>query len=371
VGERWLTAVGVQAAKTAVAAGVSWFIASDVLGNSIPVFAPLAALLTVQVTLWESISRGLQRIAGVVVGVLVAYAFARLAGINSWSIALVIFVSLVVGRAMRLGQQGSVQVPVSALLVLALGATTPGYAVDRVVDTAIGAGCGILVNLAAPPGTRLADAQAQLLGLANSIAALLRDMASELATAGTAPDWGRYLLRARQFADLASSASGALARTRTAARWSPRGRRDNQAVARLHAGLVLLGHIERAARGTARTLYDAPAGWSAPPEVASPLAELLRRTAQDIEEWAAATVVAPGGAGAVVPRSSDDESNKTGAPYHAVLAAARARGVSAEGAAIVSSIALDAHRISEELQERPEEVPLTTRRLSWRAIFGP
>lgn len=151
----WLGPPTLQAAKTAVAAGFAWFIAADVLGNNIPVFAPLAALLTVQVTVWDSLARGLQRVLGVVVGVLVAYGFARLAGINAWSIGLVIFVSLLAGRVLRLGQQGSIQVPVSALLVLVLGATTGGYAVDRVVDTVVGAATGILVNLVIVPPTQI------------------------------------------------------------------------------------------------------------------------------------------------------------------------------------------------------------------------
>ena len=54
----WLGPPALQAAKTALAAGASWFIAADVMGNTIPVFAPLAALLTVQVTVWDSLARG-------------------------------------------------------------------------------------------------------------------------------------------------------------------------------------------------------------------------------------------------------------------------------------------------------------------------
>lgn len=121
---RALAPAALHAAKTAVAAALAWFVAAQVLHNNVPVFAPLAALLVVQVTVWESVSRALQRVVGVVIGVLVAYGFARLAGINTWSIAVVIFVSLLAGRLLRLGQQGSIQVPVSALLVLVLGTTT-------------------------------------------------------------------------------------------------------------------------------------------------------------------------------------------------------------------------------------------------------
>jgi uncharacterized membrane protein YgaE (UPF0421/DUF939 family) len=176
-----------QAVKTAVASGFSWFVAANLLGNQIPVFAPLAAVLTVQVTIWQSVSRGLQRVAGVVVGVLVASAFAHVAGIHAWSIAVVIFVSLLLGRAMRLGTQGSIQVPISALLVLVLGATTGGYGLDRVVDTAIGAACGILVNLAVFPRIHLSEANARVRSLAEGLGSLVRGVAAWVERAEAAP----------------------------------------------------------------------------------------------------------------------------------------------------------------------------------------
>src|SRR5580698_3142545 len=181
----WLGLPALQAAKTAVATGISWFIAADVIGNSIPVFAPLAALLTVQVTIWDSVARGLQRVLGVVVGVLVAYGFARLAGINAWSIGLVIFVSLLAGRALRLGQQGSIQVPVSALLVLVRGATTGGYALDRVLDTVVGAATGILVNLVVVPPTQVKAARTEVVAFAAALATLLRGVSESFALPGS------------------------------------------------------------------------------------------------------------------------------------------------------------------------------------------
>ena len=46
----WLGPPVLQAAKTAIAAALSWYIAADVIGNTLPVFAPLTAVLTVQVT---------------------------------------------------------------------------------------------------------------------------------------------------------------------------------------------------------------------------------------------------------------------------------------------------------------------------------
>ena len=242
----WLGLPALQAAKTAVAAGISWFIAANVMGNRIPVFAPLAALLTVQVTVWDSVARGLQRVLGVVVGVLVAYGFARLAGINAWSIALVIFVSLLAGRALRLGQQGSIQVPVSALLVLVLGATTGGYALDRVLDTVVGAATGILVNLVIVPPTQLKSARREVSAFAGALATLLRGVAQSIVLPGA--DMAAHLQQARRLSDDTKAASLAVERSEAATRLNPAGRRDRPAVQILQSAVKTLTLVERAAR---------------------------------------------------------------------------------------------------------------------------
>jgi uncharacterized membrane protein YgaE (UPF0421/DUF939 family) len=52
--------------------------------------------------------------------------------------------------AARLGPQGVVQVPASALLVFLVGQTTPGYAGERIVDTLIGAGVAVIAVLLTP-----------------------------------------------------------------------------------------------------------------------------------------------------------------------------------------------------------------------------
>jgi hypothetical protein len=59
------------AAKTAIAAGLAWVAALAANPHSRPYFAPLAVLLVVQPTVYDSLSRAFQRVAGVVVGVAV------------------------------------------------------------------------------------------------------------------------------------------------------------------------------------------------------------------------------------------------------------------------------------------------------------
>src|ERR1700735_3915872 len=116
------------AAKTAVAAGLAWVAALAADPHGRPYFAPLAVLLVVQPTVYGSLSRAFQRVAGVVVGVAAALAVSRVLAPSACSIGLIIFAGLLVGWTARLGPQGVVQVPVSALLVFLLGQATPGYA---------------------------------------------------------------------------------------------------------------------------------------------------------------------------------------------------------------------------------------------------
>jgi Fusaric acid resistance protein-like len=117
----------VLAAKAAVAPGLAWVAALAADPHSRPYFAPLAAVLVVQPTVYDSLSRAFQRVAGVVAGVAAALAVSHFLAPSAWSIGIIIFAGLLLGWAVRLGPQGAVQVPVSALLVFLIGRATPGY----------------------------------------------------------------------------------------------------------------------------------------------------------------------------------------------------------------------------------------------------
>ena len=263
-----------------------------------------------------------------------------MSGIHAWSIALVVFVSILAGQALRLGQQGSVQVPVSALLVLVLGATTGGYALDRVVDTAIGAACGILVNLVVVPPTRLEDARVAVADFGRALADLLRQVADDLGTPGR--ELSAHLSPARGLGVKVTAADQAVSRTATALRWHPAGRRDRPEVEKLVGATKAAILVERPARGIARALGVADEGGA----------------------WTA-RVTSPGHGDQTGP---DAPGSGTAELYHRALLAARAPEVQPETAAIVSAIALDAQRISGELRgdiDAPPPAPF-----NWRSLFA-
>ena len=118
------------ATKAAIAAGLAWAVSLVVDPHSRPYFAPLAVILIVQPTVYDSLSRAFQRVVGVVLGVSAALAVSHFLTPSGWSIAIIIFAGLLIGWSVRLGPQGVVQVPISALLVFAVGSATPGYAGD-------------------------------------------------------------------------------------------------------------------------------------------------------------------------------------------------------------------------------------------------
>src|ERR1700735_2973071 len=87
------------AAKTAIAAGLAWVAALAAEPHSRPYFAPLAVLLVVQPTVYDSLTRAFQRVAGVVVGVTAALTVSHWLAPDAWSIGVIIFVGLLLGWA--------------------------------------------------------------------------------------------------------------------------------------------------------------------------------------------------------------------------------------------------------------------------------
>ena len=75
VRDRWSTAV-LRAFRLTGAAVAASVVAGLLLQDTVPVIAALTALLVVEVTLFDIVTSGVQRVVSVVVGVLLAVGFA-------------------------------------------------------------------------------------------------------------------------------------------------------------------------------------------------------------------------------------------------------------------------------------------------------
>jgi uncharacterized membrane protein YccC len=244
------------AAKTAIAAGLAWVAALAADPHSRPYFAPLAVLLIVQPTVYDSLSRALQRVAGVVVGVAAALAISRVLPLDAWSIAIIIFAGLLAGWTARLGPQGAVQVPVSALLVFLVGRTTPGYAAERIVDTLIGAGIAVIAVALTPsapaPDAVLSHALAPLHRCTEILHAISAGIASTW-TPGQADSWHQD---AAALIDSIATARRDHERLRLSTRWNARARRERAALGQAEEALRSGELIAIRIRAMARALAD-------------------------------------------------------------------------------------------------------------------
>ena len=110
---------GLRTLKAAVATALAFLAAMPLPGTEPPVVAALTALLVVQVTPYQSIRSGWQRIGSVVAGVLVAILVSTVVGLTWWSLGLTVFAALVIAYALQL-KEHAVEVPISAMLVLAV-----------------------------------------------------------------------------------------------------------------------------------------------------------------------------------------------------------------------------------------------------------
>jgi hypothetical protein len=175
-----------QILRLTVAAVVAYLVANAVSPGIHDLTAPLTALLVVQASTVGTLVMGLVRVAAVLTGVLVAVGVTTWIGLSWWSLALVIAASLVLAKALRLGEQ-SLETPISAMLILAVSA--PGLAAEvRIVNTLIGTAVGVGFSLLVPvaiPSTRASDAVGRV---ARSQAALLDEVALTLGSRAPHPE---------------------------------------------------------------------------------------------------------------------------------------------------------------------------------------
>ncbi|HLS34563.1 MAG TPA: aromatic acid exporter family protein, partial [Brevibacterium sp.] len=143
-----------QIAKSVLAATAAWWFAVAVLDTSMPFLAPWVALLTVYPTVYQSVKRGAQTTVASWAGVGVAFLIGQYLGVNVWTFALAIVVGMAASRIPGIRNEG-VAIATTALFVLSDGfAEQQPQLLDRIVEVAVGAAVGLLVNLLLIPPLR-------------------------------------------------------------------------------------------------------------------------------------------------------------------------------------------------------------------------
>lgn len=192
----WSKARILLAVKAAIAVAIAWFVAPYMPGvaDEYPYYAPLGALVSMYPTLMGSVKAGLQTLAGLLVGVLLAGAVVVFVQPNLVTIPLVVGIAVLLSGIGALGY-GRDYVPMAALFVLIIGGqNAEDYSIGYAVQMAVGVCCGLLVNALIWPPLNFSAAVLQLSRFRTMLASHLEGLAAAL-TEEWPPEpeaWTRY-----------------------------------------------------------------------------------------------------------------------------------------------------------------------------------
>ena len=243
------------ALRLAAAAAGAFAVGSVLLPGKTPVLAALTATLVVAVTVVDVVANSVKRVISVVLGVLLAIGAAELMGLTWWSLAAVVTVAVLIGQALRLGDH-VLEIPISAMLVFTVGGSEI-TAVDRILQTVVGAAVGLLVSVVAPPQVQQRGAAAAVARLAGDLSLLVDRAAAGLVNGVTAPEARRWLAAARTLTHTAVALDEQVNQADRSRRLNPRalGHRDTSAT--LRGALDALEHSTVALRSVFRSVLDA------------------------------------------------------------------------------------------------------------------
>ena len=272
-----------QLLKAAAGSILTWFVCLVFFPGQLPIFGAIAALIVVQDNVDQSLTRGIERVVGVLLGVSVAIGAGAVFGPQAWLFIAAILVAMCVGWLLRMTPTSTNQVAISALLMIALGGLQLDYGFERLIETAIGAAIGVGMNALVVAPVRTSPVHAAIARLTEQSAAVLRRIGDSLDTPRDRAWLAEMYAEARALQTERTRVHGLLRQARESLRLNPRSRRYRQVLADDDALFQRLQPIITQIIGMSRAVYDL----YAPDLVTDPsvigMVEEMRRAAHDLE----------------------------------------------------------------------------------------
>lgn len=124
--------------QCALAAGVAWFVATDIVGHPTPFFAPIAAVISLGLSLGSRLRRSAELVVGVTLGIGVGDLIISAIGSGPWQLALVVALAMAAAVYLDGGPIFAMQAGSSAVLVATLIPPGNSGGIDRMVDALVG-----------------------------------------------------------------------------------------------------------------------------------------------------------------------------------------------------------------------------------------
>jgi len=280
---RVLRATSVQLLQTALAAGLAWYVAHDLLGHKSAFFAPIAAVIALGVIPGNHVRRAVEIVLGVGVGIAIGDLLISAIGHGAWQVGLVVLLAMIGSLLLGGGALVVSQAAASAVLVATVSASTTGAVPTRFVDAIVGGTVGLAVLAVIPrnAGKILKRAAAPVFaGLATAL-----DEIGAALEAKDADAANRALARARAIdPKIAAFASTVQLATETV-RLAPLQRQERGRVERYARAVTHVGYALRNTRVLARAAVRAV---ELEPSVPPPLIASIRDLALAVRQLEAA-----------------------------------------------------------------------------------
>lgn len=241
-----------QVFVTSVAAAIAWQV-GDLAFPHGGLVAAIVCTLSTRISLHKSVREGIGQILGTAIGAIIALTTTAIFHFGFITVGITVVLCSVVARALRLGEVASINVPVTALIVIGPGLSET-TAWHRLTSTLIGAAIAMGFSYFSHPKTPVGRAQDQIASLGLRASKLLHEMSQGVAAGYTQEAAGSWLVRARSLVEEIPGIRAQAHEARRFARWFPTA--ETSVAEETYARGVAVEHTVVQVRTIARTLFD-------------------------------------------------------------------------------------------------------------------
>jgi len=303
-------------------AGATAWQVGDLLVKNGGVVAAIVCTLSIRISLHKSLREGFGQIVGTAIGATVALTAVTLFDFGFISVGITVIMCAVISRALHLGEVASINVPVTALIVIGPG-LSESTAVHRLASTLIGAAIAIFFSYFSHHKTPVGRSLDQIKKVSEKAAALLATMSEGVATGYSQKEAGNWLAKARLLNEEIPIIRAQSVEARGHARWFPTAKKDEAEEVYIQG--IALEHTVVEIRTIARTLFDSA--------VSGGIADSTQK----------AIAVALSAASYAISSKFDDEAESSDDSYKSATTDAREAG-----SALAETLIADAKDVDQE-----------------------